>query len=62
MGSAKGWSIMNKIRRLKQLDWEVRLEHIYREANRCADILANFWDVILIDVFICFMNRLGGDT
>jgi hypothetical protein len=41
VGSAKGWRIMNKIRKLMQLDLGVQLKHIYCKANRCADILAN---------------------
>lgn len=25
---------------LQQSDWNVQVEHVYREANRCADLLA----------------------
>jgi 3-mercaptopyruvate sulfurtransferase SseA len=31
----------NQIRRLMDLDWEVVVKHSYREANKCADMLAN---------------------
>lgn len=30
---------MQKIAKLLQLDWEVKILHTYREANRCADAL-----------------------
>jgi ribonuclease HI len=40
-GSVSGWSIIKKIRSLLSLDWSVKICHIYREANRCADMLAN---------------------
>jgi hypothetical protein len=32
---------MNQIRRLLALDWEIKMGCMYREANRCADALAN---------------------
>jgi hypothetical protein len=35
------WSIVCQIRRLLQYDWEIYIQHSYREANRCADMLAN---------------------
>jgi hypothetical protein len=35
-----GLEFTSKIRRLLQLEWEVEIQHIYREANGCADALA----------------------
>jgi hypothetical protein len=32
---------MKKIRDLLDNSWEVQIIHVFREANRCADILAN---------------------
>jgi ribonuclease HI len=40
-GSSFVWNIMGIIRHLLSLDWNVRIMHIYREANRYADMLAN---------------------
>lgn len=40
-GCASSWSLVSKIRRLLQSDWEVKIYHVYREANKCADVLAN---------------------
>ncbi|GAU28906.1 hypothetical protein TSUD_59160 [Trifolium subterraneum] len=41
VGGNMYWNIMKKIQELLNLDWEIRLTHIYRDANRCTDILAN---------------------
>jgi ribonuclease HI len=40
-GSSTGWTLVQNIRRLLELDWEVKICHSYREANFCADALAN---------------------
>ncbi|MCI24591.1 putative non-LTR retroelement reverse transcriptase [Trifolium medium] len=41
-GNLQGSALVYKIRRLlKKLDWEVVVHHSYREANQCADALAN---------------------
>jgi ribonuclease HI len=40
-GSVVGWRLIREIRQLLALDWEIRICHIYREANACADALAN---------------------
>jgi hypothetical protein len=32
---------VRQIRRLLQYDWEVHIQHSYREATRCADMLGN---------------------
>jgi len=38
---ATGLSLLTNIRSLLELNWEVRICHIFREANFCADTLAN---------------------
>jgi ribonuclease HI len=39
--SANGVSLMKSILRLLNQEWEIRITHSYREANMCADALAN---------------------
>ncbi|MCI09496.1 putative non-LTR retroelement reverse transcriptase [Trifolium medium] len=39
--SSMGWWLLQQIRRLLLLDWEVKICHTYREANSCAGALAN---------------------
>jgi ribonuclease HI len=41
IGSTKGWSIIRKIKHLLNSTWSVRITHVYREANRCVDVLGN---------------------
>jgi hypothetical protein len=41
-GSWRGRSLVERIHRLLALDWEVVISHTYREANKCADALANY--------------------
>ncbi|MCI17930.1 putative non-LTR retroelement reverse transcriptase, partial [Trifolium medium] len=38
--SALGFSLVKQIQRLVNLDWEIKVSHLYREANQCADGLA----------------------
>jgi ribonuclease HI len=40
-GSIMGGTLIRKIRDLLNGPWEVKIIHVYREANRCADMLAN---------------------
>jgi len=40
-GSVDGWSLLQNIRRLLELEWEIKIHHSYREANKCVDALAN---------------------
>jgi ribonuclease HI len=40
-GRPLGGSLVMRIRKLLELDWEVVIDHVYREANKCADMLAN---------------------
>ncbi|PNX90804.1 ethylene responsive transcription factor 1b [Trifolium pratense] len=39
--SLVGGSLLKQIWRLLEIDWEVEVSHVYREANKCADALAN---------------------
>jgi hypothetical protein len=36
-----GGTLMKRIRDLLKEPWEVKVTHVFREANRCADMLAN---------------------
>jgi hypothetical protein len=36
-----GCALMKQIKRLLEGPWEVHIVHVFREANRCADMLAN---------------------
>ncbi|KAK2430654.1 Polynucleotidyl transferase, ribonuclease H superfamily protein [Trifolium repens] len=40
-GSGMGCALTKRIRSLLDGQWEVKIMHIYREANRCADMLPN---------------------
>jgi ribonuclease HI len=40
-GSVMGGALMKKIRSLMNGAWEIRIIHVFREANRCADALAD---------------------
>lgn len=39
--SANGWRPVQKIRQLMEREREITISHSYREANMCADGLAN---------------------
>jgi ribonuclease HI len=41
VANASGWGLTRKIRFFLILDWNVKIKHIYREANRGADMLTN---------------------
>ena len=41
IGTTTSRSLLQHIRRLLDMNWEVRICHSYREANACADALAN---------------------
>jgi hypothetical protein len=45
-----GRSLVDRIRRLLECDWEVKVQHAYRECNQCADALANVGCNMLTDV------------
>lgn len=40
-GSSNGWSLVSRTRKLLDSSWLVQVSHVYREANRGADVLAN---------------------
>ncbi|PNY06182.1 ribonuclease H [Trifolium pratense] len=40
VGSASGRILLNRIRQLMNMDWNVRISHVYREANKVADAIA----------------------
>jgi hypothetical protein len=35
------YALLKKIRWFLAFEWEVKISHVYRESNRCADALAN---------------------
>jgi ribonuclease HI len=35
--------------KMMALDWEVEVRHTYREANKCADVLANYGSMSSVD-------------
>jgi ribonuclease HI len=39
--SGPGSTLAKQIWRMLALDWEVEVNYVYREANKCADVLAN---------------------
>ncbi|CAJ2679356.1 unnamed protein product [Trifolium pratense] len=41
MSSSLGVALVKQIWRLLDMNWEVEVSHTYREANKCADALAN---------------------
>jgi ribonuclease HI len=40
-GSIMGCALMKRIKNLLHGSWKIRILHVFREANRCADMLAN---------------------
>jgi hypothetical protein len=52
-GSPACWSLVHRIQGLIQLDWEIIIQHSYREANRCADILANLGCNLGLPLIFC---------
>jgi hypothetical protein len=41
INSTLGVALARQIWKLLDLDWTVEISHTYREANKCADALAN---------------------
>jgi ribonuclease HI len=39
--STLGCALMKRIRQLLDRPWEVQIIHVFRDANRCVDMLAN---------------------
>ncbi|CAL1407446.1 unnamed protein product [Linum trigynum] len=50
------YHIVLQLRRMMQRNWEVRIEHIYREGNIVADFLASTADRA------CFTGRDSSDS
>jgi hypothetical protein len=53
--SSAGISLLKQIWKLLEMDWVVETSHTYREANKCADALANYgcsldYEVVFFDV------------
>jgi hypothetical protein len=40
-GRPLGGSLVMRIYRLLELDWEIVIKHLYREANKRADVIVN---------------------
>lgn len=41
LANTSGASLIMRIKKLLTIDWNVCVSHIFREANKCADVLAN---------------------
>ncbi|KAK2365828.1 heat shock 70 kDa protein [Trifolium repens] len=48
--SVMGYSLLQRIRNLLSMDWTVEMKHTYREANKCADGMANLGCTLRYDV------------
>jgi ribonuclease HI len=69
-GSMMGCALLRRIRSLLDGPWEVKIIHVYREANRCADMLANmgsegtsgieFFDSPPAKVLLCVDDDIRG--
>jgi hypothetical protein len=46
-----GRSLVDRIRRLLECDWEVNVQHAYRKSNQCPDALANIDRNMLTDMY-----------
>jgi hypothetical protein len=42
-GISEGWNVLKHIRSWLQIEWDVKVCHTYREANRYADAFAHIW-------------------
>jgi ribonuclease HI len=53
--STAGGVLVEQISKMMSLDWEVEVRHTYREANKCADALANYGCMSRVDIqfFTC---------
>jgi ribonuclease HI len=56
--SVAGSVLVEQIYKMMSLDWEVEVRHTYREANKCADALANYGCMSRADIqfFTCCPN------
>jgi ribonuclease HI len=48
-GNAMGYRLVQRIRQMLELNWEINISHSYREANRCADGLVKLTFTLLDD-------------
>jgi ribonuclease HI len=48
-GNAMGYRLVQRIRQMLELNWEINISHSHREANRCADGLAELAFTLLDD-------------
>ncbi|KAK2448079.1 TMV resistance protein N [Trifolium repens] len=71
--NSSGNTLVKQIRRLLDMNWLVEIAHTYREANKCADALANIgcsldYDIMFFDSCpsqiseICEKDRVGNTT
>jgi hypothetical protein len=48
-----GNSLLKHIMSLLAMDWTVEISHMYHEANKCADALANIGYSLSYDIMFC---------
>ena len=60
-GSPMGRSLVEKIRHMIDLEWDVVVKHSYREENRCLDALENYGCSLSgdIDFFDSCLSQFG---
>jgi hypothetical protein len=39
--STESWNILRRIKEILALDWDTKIIYVYKEANKCVDIIAN---------------------
>jgi hypothetical protein len=39
--SSTCWNLVRRIRQFLEHGWKIKIQHFYREVNKCADMLAN---------------------
>jgi ribonuclease HI len=49
-GNAMGFRLVQRIRQMLELNWEVSISYNYKEANRCVDGLANLTFTLLEEI------------
>ncbi|PNY12420.1 ribonuclease H [Trifolium pratense] len=70
LGSSSGAALVKQIWRMLDMNWKVEISHTYREANKCADALANLGSTLDKELIffddcpshireICTADRLG---
>ena len=51
-------TLVAKIQELLARNWEVKVQHVYREANRAVDLLASLGHSLSIDLHVYFKPPL----